>query len=277
MYHLVQKYAFLPPNPPSYAASNVNFIPKSHGQIPYLLYLASGDHPLENKYTILFTHGNAEDLGQLHHWMSYVNKQLDVNVLAYDYAGYGYNGEVGVCSETSCYDDIDTVYMWLIFEKMVPPQKLILWGRSLGTGPTVHMAAKLSKNKTTSLIGVILQSPLLSAVKVGMPAIAWIPYTDIFCNYAKISKINVPIFILHSDNDAVVPFTHGLALADKCNSLWKFWTVKGAGHNHIEAFYRDDYIAYLTDFLKHITEEQSKPVMPTVNKPHGWCSHSCSC
>jgi len=39
--------------------------------------------------TFLFSHGNAEDLGMIYDWFQDLGRLLHVNVMCYDYTGYG--------------------------------------------------------------------------------------------------------------------------------------------------------------------------------------------
>lgn len=43
----------------------------------------------EESHTVLFSHGNAEDIGLVWGWFREVARELKVNVMAYDYTGYG--------------------------------------------------------------------------------------------------------------------------------------------------------------------------------------------
>jgi pimeloyl-ACP methyl ester carboxylesterase len=106
------------------------------------------------KVTILFSHGNAEDLGNIYEWFLIFSLELNVNLLAYDYEGYGKT--TGSPSELACYEDIDAAYTYLIQTLNQVPENIVLYGRSLGTGPSAYLAERLSK-QGVQLGGVILQ------------------------------------------------------------------------------------------------------------------------
>jgi len=129
---------------------------------------------------------------------------------------------------------------------------LIRFGRSLGSGPTVHLASYLNDEK--KIAGVILQSPLSSAIRVVSNKLALIPAVDMFENIKKISKITSPILIMHGTDDEVVPYSHGVELKTKVEGkrLWKFLSLAGAGHNNIESEHSDELLETLSLFVKFL-------------------------
>jgi pimeloyl-ACP methyl ester carboxylesterase len=106
------------------------------------------------KVTLLFSHGNAEDLGMIYEWFCEFSKELNVNLLAYDYEGYG--KATGTPSEQNCYDDIDAAYEFLINTINIPSENIVLYGRSLGSGPSCYLAERL-QNANVRIGGLILQ------------------------------------------------------------------------------------------------------------------------
>jgi len=249
--------------------------------IPAIFYRCG----IKDSFTIIFSHGNAEDIGQMSQWLQILSQSLRVNVVGYDYRGYGlHEGEV---SETSCYVDIESVYDYLVKEEHIPKHKIILFGRSLGSGPTTNLSSVLweryiQKRKkkqgswdfslssfscfgnadTTAddedlekppIAGVILQSPIASAIRVVSDTLAMLPI-DIFVNIDKIHKIQSPIFIIHGTDDLVVPYSHGKALLEKSGKFtWKFLSLDGAGHNNIEMDFGEILLAELGQFIEHIS------------------------
>ncbi len=106
------------------------------------------------KVTILFSHGNAEDLGMILEWFLEFSQEVHVNILAYDYEGYGKSK--GRPSEEGCYEDIDAAYAFLTQTMRTPPEQIVLYGRSLGSGPSCYLAERLHKAQVV-LGGLILQ------------------------------------------------------------------------------------------------------------------------
>ena len=153
---IVSRKAFLPP-PPSYSSttfhsSNILYLPQSSTgstsssstfSVPVLYYPSSTP---QSSYTILFSHGNAEDLGLIYPFLSQLSAALSVNVVSYDYPGYGLHSAADP-SEQGCYDSIYIVYNWIINTLKIKKHKIILMGRSLGSGPTIELAKRLSSER----------------------------------------------------------------------------------------------------------------------------------
>jgi len=195
----------------------------------------------KNRYTILYSHGNAADLHQLKPWI--VNLyQHGYNVLAYDYDGYGHSQ--GRTSENNCYADSTLAYNYLIKTKHIQPRDIILMGHSMGTGVTTKLAAQVSVG------GVILQSPMLSIYRI----ITHFPlfYPDYFPSYRYINKIHAPILIIHGTADQNIPFYHGKKLYHLANQPKTFISVQGAGHNNISSVLGGKYFEIIRKFTNNL-------------------------
>jgi dienelactone hydrolase len=84
-------------------------------------------------------------------------RELKVNLMAYDYSGYGAsNGQATVLNTLA---DIEACYQWLL-DTGKCPSDIALYGQSVGSGPSCHLAAKES-----GLAGVILHSPLATGAR----------------------------------------------------------------------------------------------------------------
>jgi fermentation-respiration switch protein FrsA (DUF1100 family) len=189
-----------------------------------------------SQVTILFSHGNAEDLGMIYEWFMEFTKSVNVNLLAYDYEGYGKAS--GTPSEESCYDDIEAAYAFLTEVLHHPPQNIVLYGRSLGSGPSCYLAERLAREKVR-LGGLVLQSPLLSIFRVAFN-FRFTLFGDMFPNVDRIGNIACPLFVIHGTRDEVVPFWNGERLFLEAPVSWRakpLW-VDGAGHNNIETLMR---------------------------------------
>ena len=90
------------------------------------------------KYTILFSHGNAVDIGQMSSFYYGLGSRLDCNIFTYDYSGYGASG--GTPNEKNLYADIRAAWNALRSRYGISPSNIILYGQSIGTVPTVDLA-----------------------------------------------------------------------------------------------------------------------------------------
>jgi abhydrolase domain-containing protein 17 len=249
--------------------------------------------------TILFSHGNAEDLGMIYDWFNDLSRVLRVNIMAYDYTGYGkstlagnnntttinnsshsHNGGTAgnihknhpsiIPSEQYCYADIEAAYRYLTEVRNIHPEQIVLYGRSLGSGPSCYLAAKTA-TAGRSVGGVILQSPLLSAYRVAFN-FRYTMMGDRFPNIDYASSIRCPVFILHGTQDEVVPFWHGQELFLHIEQEWRakpFW-VTTAGHNNIEALLRPSgmFVTKLMEYLDfHIPARKGKLSTPPIPVP----------
>jgi pimeloyl-ACP methyl ester carboxylesterase len=223
------------------------------------------------KYTILYSHGNAEDLGMIYNYMTELSRLLHVNILAYDYSGYG----VGVKrkenkdneiepSEENCYADIEAAFDFLTNVRYVNPQRIVLYGRSVGSGPSCYLAQKISGEKGSSgLAGMILHSPFLSVCRVVVDVGVENAF-DVFPNVSRIRKVTCPVFIIHGTKDAIVPFYHGRcmyeALPDNSRYSPPFW-AENMGHNNIEADMASLFVKKLRNFLLFLVSSQTPDVI----------------
>ncbi|KAI3716733.1 hypothetical protein L1987_67821 [Smallanthus sonchifolius] len=180
--NLSAKFAFFPPSPPTYQIKkqddgklNAVYTSSTGGvdgggggcSVDVLsLRTKTGNKIvafyLKNPYarlTLLYSHGNAADLGQLVDLFVQLKANLRVNLMGYDYSGYG--ASTGKPSELNTYADIEAVYECLQTEYGVSQEDLILYGQSVGSGPTLHLASKLLR-----LRGVVLHSAILSGLRV---------------------------------------------------------------------------------------------------------------
>ncbi|KAL2545477.1 alpha/beta-hydrolase superfamily protein [Forsythia ovata] len=276
---LAAKFAFFPPAPATYQVKKRDdgklVAVSSQSSMPIAVDDASFDvlsittkrrnkiiaFYLRNPYarlTVLYSHGNAADLGQLYDLFVQLKANLRVNLIGYDYSGYG--ASTGKPSESDTYADIEAVYECLETEYGISQEDLILYGQSVGSGPTLHLAAQLPR-----LRGVVLHSAILSGIRV----LCQVKYTlccDIYKNVNKIRKVKCPVLVIHGTDDDVVNWLHG-------NGLWKLarepyeplW-IKGGGHCNLELY--PDYIRHLSRFVQEMenmtTETRLRKIRETL-------------
>ncbi|MEM8549949.1 MAG: alpha/beta hydrolase [Verrucomicrobiota bacterium] len=230
-----------PAPPASYtdADPGVFKIPMAGGGTISALYL---ENP-QATHTLLYSHGNGEDIGS-NPTLQAGLRDLGFNLLIYDYPGYGTTG--GEPSEQGCYAAINAAYAYLTQDKGIPPEQIVLFGRSLGGGPSIDLAAR------ETVGGVILDGTFTSTFRV-MTHCKIRPW-DCFDTIAKIDRIDCPLLVIHGTQDRTVPFWHGKALYEKAKEPKSHLWVEGAGHNNLIETAGDDYgkvIAAFRDSLPH--------------------------
>jgi fermentation-respiration switch protein FrsA (DUF1100 family) len=200
-------------------------------------YLRNANAP----YLMLFSHGNAEDIGNDLPWLDDV-RNTGVAVLAYDYRGYGTSE--GRSSEKTVYEDVFAAYDYATQQLHFPPEQIISYGRSLGCGAAIELAYRKPVG------GLVLEAPFLTAFRVltRVPLLPW----DKFRNIDKIRQIHVPVLVIQGENDHVVPTSHGRRIFAAANqpkdSLW----IPGAGHNDVIYVAPQKYLGAVRAFVKKL-------------------------
>lgn len=92
------------------------------------------------RFTLLFSHGNAVDLGQMTSFFVGLGQRINCNIFSYDYSGYGMS--TGKPTEKNLYADIDAAWHALRTRYGISPENIILYGQSIGTVPTVDLASR---------------------------------------------------------------------------------------------------------------------------------------
>lgn len=207
------------PRPASYTLNEPFFLlPMHDGNQVCVRHVRNPDA----RYTILYSHGNAEDIGELGEVLE-AFKAHGYAVVAYDYSGYGMS--TGAPSEQAAYANIMTVYDYLTEDEKLRPEQIVVFGRSVGGGPSVELAA------TRPVGALVLESAFTSAFRV-LTRIKMFPI-DKFDNIHKIASVSCPVLIIHGRRDEIIPFHHGKALYDRAASPKMHFWVDSARHNDV--------------------------------------------
>jgi fermentation-respiration switch protein FrsA (DUF1100 family) len=239
-YMFTDRIIFQPP-PPSYVDSEqIIKLTAADGAKISAIYLPNDSA----SYTILFSHGNAEDLGTVKYKLHELNS-VGFSVLGYDYHGYGTSE--GRPTEKGVYQDIDAAYEYLTKQLKIAPDRIILHGLSLGGA----VAADLASRKPVG--GLILESTFVSAFRV-VTAVP-MPF-DQFKTLSKLKNITCPVLIIHGRADSVVKFWHGEMLYENANEPKQFLWADNAGHGDVSYIVSEQYEQALKNFVG-LTKTQS--------------------
>lgn len=166
-------------------------------------------------------------------------------MIAYDYSGYGRSE--GTPSEQEMYSDIEHVGCFANFLNIVS-KDIILFGHSLGSAPTVHLATKYS-----DIRAVILMAPIASGIKLVSPhcEIKELEKVDVFCNLKKVSDISCPIMLIHGKKDEVIPVEQSMEMTKYMQSPFEWYPADG-DHNNIVTKYRLKFYQKCMSFFQYI-------------------------
>jgi fermentation-respiration switch protein FrsA (DUF1100 family) len=180
------------------------------------------------KFTLLFSHGNAADLGMLCSFYCRLVHQLNINLFSYDYSGYGQSS--GSASEKNLYSDIESAFLCMLKRYNLKRENVILYGQSIGTACTVDLATKFETG------GIVLHSPLMSGIRLLFPVKRTF-ICDAFPIIDKVSKIKSPTLVIHGTHDEIINFSHGLQIYDSLqNPVEPLW-VKGVSDVYCKKLY----------------------------------------
>ena len=244
-FFFADRVLFQPPHP-GYTAARlpVTLIPSGQDSIA-ILHLPN---PVA-RYTILFSHGNAEDLGSV----SYTLRELHAMgfaVIGFDYRGYGLSTG-GPPTSAKATRDAEAVYDYAVKVLRIPAERLILYGRSVGSGPTMALASE------RAAAGVILESPFTSVFRV-VTGVRLLPF-DRFPNITHISRVRAPILIMQGLQDEVIPVAHGQRLFAAAREPKRALWVEGAGHNDFAQVAGNRYVAAIQSFAKLLDSTHGAP------------------
>ena len=231
------------------ATDRLIFMPQtpSYSHLPNEVGIVSGNGEkitavfLENpkaRYTLLFSHGNAEDLGSVAPFMRRFH-ELGYSVLMYDYRGYGTSE--GTPSVRKTQQDVEAAYRWLVEKQNIAPETIIAHGRSLGGAPATWLAAHHPVG------GLVIESTFVSAfrVKTRWPLLPW----DKFNTLRQIKKIRCPVLVVHGREDEVLPFWHGQKLYATAPGKKMHHWIDGGRHNDYAYVAGSDYLQIFQEFI----------------------------
>ena len=185
--------------------------------------------PCENsRGSVVFFHGNAEDIASCGPEMSRWRDLLNVTILVMDFRGYGKSG--GKPGEAALVADGILSANWLAKRQGVPRDQIVPWGRSIGGGVAAGVA---EANKPRALI---MECTFDSLANVAAEHVPWAPVRWLMSNQYKSSK-RLANFMgryiqWHGDEDRVVSLASGKRLFATVGSDKKsFFLAAGCGHN----------------------------------------------
>ena len=156
--------------------------------------------------TYLYFHGNAKGLDRRAGRFQLMTADGS-GLVALSHRGFGGSG--GAPTEALLHQDAETIYREIT--KTVPPERLVIFGESLGTGISLNLARKVPAK------AIILDSPYLSILERARAGYPWLPVSwilqDTFRSDLWISAVKTPILIVHGTEDRLIPVSESERLA----------------------------------------------------------------
>lgn len=201
--------------------------------------------------TVLFSHGNAGNIADRLESIGLLRK-LGFSVLAYDYGGYGLSEGEGP-SEKRCRADVRAAWRHLTDTRGIPPEQILLFGRSLGGAVTADLAQEVRPG------AVVLESTFLSVPDVAREKLWFLPVRALcsspFNSKDKVGRITAPVLVVHSPDDTLIPYRNGKGLYERITAPKQFLEIRG-DHNDGFVLSMEKYLAGWEEFLqKHFLQE----------------------
>ena len=191
---------------------------------------------------LVFFHGNAEDLRTSYDLVDMFRSVLNVNVIAVEYPGYGFYK--GKTRESAIIEDAITVYKFVKEEFKYQDSDILIFGRSIGSGPACFIARNYP-------IGCLLLMSAFTSIKDVVKNVAGrlakLMVKERFRNIDHMPYIKCPTFLVHGIRDKLVPFSHSQKLHEDCAGPCALFLPPKMEHNRFD--YCDDLVLPMSTFL----------------------------
>ncbi|MFK8016386.1 MAG: alpha/beta hydrolase [Gammaproteobacteria bacterium] len=193
--------------------------------------------------TLLFLHGNRGNLSDRIDSLA-LYRGLGLNVLGIDYRGYGRSP--GKPSEQGLYADAYCAWRYLCVQRQLPPNDIVILGRSLGGAVASELATRVQPG------AAVIESTFTSIPRLAKEKYPHLPNLGLtrmaFDNLSRIARISAPLLLVHSREDQVIGLHHAQALANAAPQGTQLITTTGAhSGGHISS--GDSYLSPLRRFL----------------------------
>jgi hypothetical protein len=206
---------------------------------------------------IIMSHGTSEDCSAAIAGAYHLATLTNTVVVLYEYPGYGAStpsilgNSEEVPSEAGMYAAAHAAYTYVTVDCNVSPDRIVVMGYSIGSGPTLELAA------TRNVAGAIVQAPFRSVIRTRC-CTPWSLSCDIFHNEDRARRLpdNVRVQVMHGRNDKVVPVQHG-------EFLQAIFEARGNAHDssiwtpdrgHTDLMLERDYIQVIRTFLQTVRD-----------------------
>jgi len=223
---------------PEYNDENIENEKIKH--IPCLLIRATTSS-LCPKFAIFF-HGNAEDINLAVEMLSHIRFTLSINVIAPEFPGYGIYK--GYPTEEQIYADSLSVYDYMTEKAKIPPNNIIVFGRSLGTAAATFLAGQ---RKLTACVLISPPMSIRAVVKDMLGRFVSYAVKDRFKCFELIEKVECPILIIHGQSDSLIKYYHATELYNRSKAPCELILPENMDHNEFDFYH--EFSEPLLDFI----------------------------
>jgi fermentation-respiration switch protein FrsA (DUF1100 family) len=185
--------------------------------------------PKPGRPVILFFHGNGDFLAGLSSRFRRMTAD-GTGLVALSYRGYA--GSSGQPSEDGLLRDGAAAYSFAAAR--YEPQRIVLWGFSLGTGVAIAVASDHPIGR------IVLEAPYTSLVDVAASHFRFVPVRllmrDRLHSDERIAHVAAPLLIMHGAEDQTIPNAFGERLFTLAREPKQFVRIEGGGHNDLDGF-----------------------------------------
>lgn len=207
--------------------------------------------------TVLFFHGNA---GNVSHRLDTLRlfHRLGLNTLIIDYRGYGRSE--GAPSEPGTYLDATAAWRYLVDDRGVPCEDIVVFGRSLGAAVATWLAARYPPR------ALVLESAFTSVPDLAAKLYPFLPVRLLsryqYNNRSWIAQITRPVLVVHSVADEIIPFAHGQALFEAAPEPKRLLVIRGS-HNDGFLISEEAYLKGISSFLDAVHKTTNDAIPPS--------------
>ncbi len=209
--------------------------------------------PHENaRGALLFCHGNA---GNISHRIDSILDfhRLGLSVFIFDYRGYGMSS--GRPNEKRTYEDAAAAWRHLTEDRRIEPERIVIFGRSLGGGPAAWLAAREKPGV------LIIESSFTSLVDVASHYYPYLPVRLLLRTRYPVAEyvrdVKAPVIVAHSPDDEIIPYSFGQAVYEAASEP-KHWYEMHGSHNEgfimMGAAYAEGFDEFLSRYLEPMDE-----------------------
>jgi len=213
------------PKAAGFAQAEENVLTTADGERVIVWHVA----PQPGHHVVIYFPGNGDTLaGSAGRFEEITSDGTGLIALSYR----GYAGSSGRPSEQGLLRDAAIAYAFT--SALYDPDRIVLWGFSLGTGVAVALAAEHPVG------GLILEAPYTSIADIAATAYPFLPVRyllkDTFNSDQRIARVQRPVLVMHGERDGTIPIAYGEHLFALAHEPKKFVRFEEGGHDNLGDF-----------------------------------------